>query len=102
MMMANGSVLVVGGQEGSNGAPVPSLELLPYVSPYKYCDYLERTDPYNLYPYMWVLPSGGIFIQYYNEAKILDPISLEPTRDLPMVPGAVHNAKGGRTYPLEG
>lgn len=59
MIMANGSILVVGGQVGSNGAPVPSLEILPnpaggYV---KYCDWLERTDPYNLYPYLAVLPA---------------------------------------------
>lgn len=27
--MANGSVLVVGGEAGSNGSPVPTLEILP-------------------------------------------------------------------------
>src|SRR2546429_5929615 len=32
MIMANGSILVVGGEEGSNGAPVPSLEILPLPS----------------------------------------------------------------------
>ena len=29
MVMTNGSILIVGGEEGSNGAPVPSLEVLP-------------------------------------------------------------------------
>lgn len=29
IVMANGSILVVGGEDGSNGAAVPSLELLP-------------------------------------------------------------------------
>ncbi|KAK6600464.1 WSC domain-containing protein [Botrytis cinerea] len=29
MVMANGSILVVGGEVGSNGAPVPSLEIIP-------------------------------------------------------------------------
>lgn len=29
MIMANGSVLVVGGEGGSNGVPIPSLEVLP-------------------------------------------------------------------------
>ncbi len=29
MVMSNGSILVMGGEQGSNGAPVPSLEVLP-------------------------------------------------------------------------
>ncbi|KAF8534900.1 putative glyoxal oxidase precursor [Trichophaea hybrida] len=104
MIMANGSILVVGGEVGSNGAPIPNLEVLPkppggYVL---HCDYLQRTDPYNLYPYLAVLPSGGIFIAYYNEARILDESSLGTLRTLPNIPGAVNDFLGGRTYPFEG
>lgn len=72
MVMANGSILVVGGQSGSNGPPVPSMEILPRVGGVKFADYLQRTDPFNLYPFLVVLPSGGIFILYYNEARITD------------------------------
>ncbi|RPA85829.1 hypothetical protein BJ508DRAFT_411799 [Ascobolus immersus RN42] len=104
MIMTNGSILVVGGQIGSNGAPIPNLEILPkpeggYV---KHCDYLERTDPYNLYPYLAVLPSGGIFVAYYNEARVLDPVTLDTVKELPNIPAAVNNFLGGRTYPFEG
>ncbi|KAF8242298.1 hypothetical protein K440DRAFT_591049 [Wilcoxina mikolae CBS 423.85] len=104
MIMSNGSILVVGGQQGSNGAPIPNLEVLPkppggYVL---HCDYLQRTDPYNLYPFLAVLPSGGIFIAYYNEARILDPVSLNTLQTLPNIPGAVNDFLGGRTYPFEG
>jgi hypothetical protein len=104
MTMTNGSILVVGGEEGSNGAPVPSLEILPLPagSGVLYCDWLDRTDPYNLYPYLTVLPSGGIAVFYYNEARILDEVTLETTRTLPNIPGAVNNFDGGRTYPFEG
>lgn len=103
MTMANGSILVMGGEEGSNGAPVPSLELLPSPSGQSvYCDYLNRTDPYNLYPFLIVLPSGGIFVGYYNEARILDPVSLTTKTVLPNIPGAVNRPDSGRTYPLEG
>ncbi|KAF4634016.1 hypothetical protein G7Y89_g4110 [Cudoniella acicularis] len=104
MMMANGSILVMGGEEGSNGAPVPTLEVLPLPSGAGsiYCDYLDRTDPYNLYPYLTVLPSGGIFVAYYNEARILDETSLQTSRVLPNIPGAVNDFLGGRTYPFEG
>lgn len=56
MVMKNGSVLVLGGEVGSDSAPTPSCEILPpppggYA---KYLDWLDRTDPNNLYPFMFV------------------------------------------------
>ena len=102
MVMTNGSVLVVGGEEGSNGAPVPSLELLPKSGGILTMDWLQRTDPFNLYPFLSILPSGGILVLYYNEARILDPVTFDTTKQLPNMPGAVNNPLGGRTYPLEG
>jgi hypothetical protein len=103
MTLANGSILVMGGEEGSNGAPVPTLEVLPSPSGEVItCDYLQRTDPNNLYPFLVVLPSGGILVAYYNEARILDPVSLQTKRTLPNIPGAVYNDAGGRTYPFQG
>ena len=85
MMMSNGSILIVGGENGSHGPPVPTLEILPtipgsgtkflgtsiydsthltyqsneHVAP---TDYLNRTDPNNLYPFLHVMPSGRVFI----------------------------------------
>lgn len=101
--MANGSILVVGGEEGSNAAPVPTLEILPFTGTKPlYMEWLERTDPNNLYPYLVVLPSGGIFVAYWNEARILDENTFETIRTLPNIPGAVNDPMGGRTYPLEG
>jgi hypothetical protein len=102
MVMANGSILIVGGEEGSNGPPVPTLEILPKVGPPIYMDWLNRTDPYNLYPFIIVLPGGGILAVYYNEARILNANTFATTTVLPNVPGAVNNDAGGRTYPLEG
>jgi hypothetical protein len=102
MVMANGSMLIVGGEDGSNGPPVPNMEILPTVGPVYEAQYLRDTDPYNLYPFLVVLPSGGIFIQYYNEARILDEVSLDTVKILPKVPAAVNDPTGGRTYPLEG
>jgi hypothetical protein len=102
LVMANGSMLIVGGEDGSNGAPVPNMEILPTVGPVYEAQYLRDTDPFNLYPFLVVVPSGGIFIQYYNEARILDEVSLDTVKILPNVPGAVNDPTGGRTYPLEG
>jgi hypothetical protein len=104
MMMPNGSILVVGGESGSNGPAVPSLEILPKPTgggPIT-LDYLQRTDPNNLYPFLLVLPSGRIFIGYYNEARVLDPVTFDTVIELPNMPGAVNNFLGGRSYPMEG
>lgn len=99
MTMANGSILVVGGLDGSNGGNVPSLEILPrpaggYVL---FCEWLERTFQNNLYPFLAVLPSGGILSLYYNEAIILDEVTLGTKTVLPNMPGAVNDFLGGRT-----
>jgi len=103
MIMTNGSILVVGGEVGSNSAPSPTLELLPATGGgLVFCDWLQRTDPLNLYPFLAVLPSGGIFVAYYNEARILDPVSFDTIKVLPNMPGNVNNFLAGRSYPLEG
>lgn len=104
MNMANGSIIVLGGEVGSNSAPTPSCEILPpppggYA---KYLDWLDRTDPDNLYPFMFVLPTGNIFVVYYNEARIIDEKTFDTVKTLPNMPGSVNNFLSGRTYPLEG
>ena len=64
-MLPNGSILVIGGETGSNASPQPSLEILPKpaggdtVIP---LDWLARTDPFNLYPFVIVLPSTHLFV----------------------------------------
>jgi len=103
-MLPNGSILVIGGETGSNASPQPNLELLP--APGKNTvvdlDWLNRTDPNNLYPFVMVLPSGRIFVGYYNEARILDPTTFDTVTVLPNMPAAVNGFLGGRTYPMEG
>ena len=72
MIMANGSILVVGGESGSNGPPVPTIEILPTPAggpTWLYMDWLESTDPYNLYPFLSPLPGGGIFVLYHNQVS---------------------------------
>jgi hypothetical protein len=114
LTMANGSILIVGGEIASNAAEQPTLELLPatgvpvtgtisgYSNTTVYLDFLDRTAPFNLYPFICVLPTGGIFIAYYNEARILDEVTFATTRTLPNMPGSVNNPLAGRTYQLEG
>ncbi|KAJ7720041.1 hypothetical protein B0H16DRAFT_1793954 [Mycena metata] len=103
-VLSNGSVLVIGGETGSNAWPQPNLEILPKPpgGTVVELDWLNRTDPYNLYPFVFVLPSGRIFVIYYNEARILDPKTFDTVVELPNLPASVNNFLGGRTYPLEG
>ncbi|KAE8446083.1 hypothetical protein EG329_012591 [Mollisiaceae sp. DMI_Dod_QoI] len=113
MIMANGSMLIVGGEIGSNAAQQPTLEILPatgvpdsttvsgYSNTTVYLDFLDRTAPFNLYPFICVVPSG-IFIAYYNEARILDEHTFQTIKTLPNMPGAVNDPTGGRTYQIEG
>lgn len=104
MVMSNGSVMVIGGEIGSNSAAVPSIEVLPYTGGAPvYMDWLDRTDPNNLYPFVTILPkTGGIFVAYWNEARILNPATFATVKTLPNGPAAVNDDLGGRTYPLEG
>ena len=113
LIMANGSILVVGGEVGQNAAEQPNLEILPptgvpttgtssgYSNTTVYLDFLDRTAPFNLYPFICVVPSG-IFIAYYNEARIIDAATFKTVKVLPNMPGAVNDPTGGRTYQLEG
>ena len=116
---------LTGGEIGSNGAPEPSLEILPTpegADTTIFLDWLQHTDPNNLYPFIFVLPSGNLFVglyslffvvvvmtfrsdrnlAYYNEARILDPVTFDTVTTLPNLPAAVNNFLGGRTYPLAG
>ena len=105
MVMTNGSILIVGGEIGSNSAPEPTLEILPTPAGGNttvYCDWLQRTDPNNLYPFLAVLPSGGILVVYYNEARILNEVTFATVKTLPNLPCSVNRPDGGRSYPLEG
>jgi hypothetical protein len=110
--LSNGTILVIGGETGSNAEPQPSLEILPRpvggltVVP---LDWLARTDPNNLYPFVIVLPSTHLFIGkkfeppknavtdfcsgYYNEARILDPVTFDTIVQLPNIPGSVNNCR---------
>ncbi|KAH8814496.1 copper radical oxidase [Flagelloscypha sp. PMI_526] len=104
-MLPNGSILVIGGEVGSNSAPTPNLEILPKPAGGRTVlemEWLRRTDPNNLYPFVFILPSGNIFVQYYNEARILNPTTFDTIKELPNAPGSVKDFLAGRTYPLEG
>lgn len=105
MMLSNGSVLVMGGENGSDGPMVPTAEILPRPAGVKtslHLDYLQNVEKINSYPFLAVLPSGNIFFSQYNEARIISPTDFHTIRMLPKMPGAVNNPESGRNYPLQG
>ncbi|KAF8130538.1 copper radical oxidase [Boletus edulis] len=105
MMMPNGSILVVGGQNGPGGPAQPSLELLPRTAGGDTTitlPYLQATNPNNLYPFLLTMPSGRIFIGYFNQARLLDPVTFNTVVMLPNMPGLVNDTTAGRNYPESG
>ena len=79
LVLSNGSVLVMGGEIGTNAPPNPTLEILPRIrvpgdNTTVYLDWLQRTDPNNLYPFLHVLPSGRIFVGECEKTDFLDPL----------------------------
>lgn len=104
MIMPNGSIMVVGGEIGANSAASPTAEVIPRPAGagQVYFDFLARTNPNNLYPFLAVLYAKGIFIAYANEARILDEVTFETVVTLPNIPGSVNNIAACRTYPCEG
>ncbi|KAJ6589389.1 glyoxal oxidase N-terminus-domain-containing protein [Mycena capillaripes] len=104
-MLPNGTVMVIGGETGSNASPEPNVEILPTPEggdTVIFLDWLNRTDPNNLYPFVFVLPSGNLFVVYYNEARIISADTFDTITTLPNIPASVTSFTGGRTYPLEG
>ena len=64
-MMSNGSMLVMGGEDTNSGNEQPNLEVLPRVpggDTTVYLDFLASTYPFNLYPFLIVLPSTNLFV----------------------------------------
>jgi hypothetical protein len=69
VVMSNGSVLIMGGSNTNSGDAQPNLEILPRIpggDTTIYLDFLAATHPFELYPFLMILPSGNVFTVYYN------------------------------------
>jgi hypothetical protein len=77
--MSNGSIVVVGGELGANAPANPTLEIVPRIpggSTTVFLDWLSRTDPNNLYPFLHVLPGGHIFVGEFETIDFPNPCVL--------------------------
>ncbi|KAK8094955.1 fungistatic metabolite [Apiospora hydei] len=105
LTLSNGSILVMGGEDGSDGPMVPSAEVVPKpagVTASTHLDYLANVEKVNSYPFVAVMPSGNMFFAQYNEARLISQVDFHSVRSLPKMPGAVNNPDAGRNYPLQG
>jgi len=87
LVLANGSVLVMGGESGANAPANPTLEILPRIpggSTTLFLDWLQRTDPNNLYPFLHVLPSGRIFVGKFGATDSLNSFADTKVKDTTM------------------
>ncbi|KAI1841627.1 hypothetical protein JX266_012180 [Neoarthrinium moseri] len=104
--LSNGSIFIIGGEDGSDGPMVPTAEVLPKpagVTQSTYLSYLNQTTiKVNSYPFAAVLPSGNMFFAQYNEARVISQVDFSTVKVLPRMPGAVNNPDSGRNYPLQG
>jgi hypothetical protein len=63
----------MGGETGANAPANPTLEILPRIpggNTLLFLDWLTRTDPNNLYPFLHVLPSGRIFVGEFDTTDL--------------------------------
>ncbi|KAJ3318084.1 hypothetical protein HDU76_000940, partial [Blyttiomyces sp. JEL0837] len=109
LQLLNGSIAVIGGETNSNGNNQPNVEILPATgTPPITLPLLVNTNPFNLYPHVFTLPSGKVFMAAHNQAQVLDPNTWQTLITLPTLPGAAFsttgdpNGSGGRTYPMSG
>jgi hypothetical protein len=106
LLLSNGSILIMGGEDNNSGNEQPNLEILPRIpggDTTVYLDFLQQTYPFNLYPLLFVLPSGNVFTVYFNQARVLDKTTFNTVAQMPQVPASgPGNFDGGRTYPYSG
>jgi hypothetical protein len=102
-ILANGSILTIGGQDTAQNIPQANLEVLPKpVGGDTVVNLPWLNIPNALYPFVTILPSKRIFVGYYNKASILDPATFATVTTLPNIPGAVDDPTAGRNYPMSG
>ena len=67
----------MGGESAVSSPPDPTLEIVPQIpggNTTVYLDFLQQTDPNNLYPFLHVLSSGSVFVGEFEMSDFLNPL----------------------------
>ncbi|KAJ3118700.1 hypothetical protein HDU96_010030 [Phlyctochytrium bullatum] len=109
VQLKNGSYAVFGGApDALNIRTDSTVEVVPRAGWPIEIPLLRETTLKSLYPHVYLLPSGNIFLVADNRAQILDGETFDAIRELPKIPGSVIGrngdplGEGGRTYPNSG
>lgn len=96
-ILEDGSFLVVGGRRSYNYEIVPTTLEFP-IEQHGFPFLMETTDKVenNLFPFVYLLPTGDVFVFANNRAVIINPRKGKTVRSLPDLPG------GSRNYPASG
>ncbi|KAI7870670.1 glyoxal oxidase N-terminus-domain-containing protein [Spinellus fusiger] len=98
--LPEGDIIIVGGSTKGTAVNreeinVPSYEFWPPREGGEiHLPFLVETMPFNLYPFVFVLPDGHLFMFANHESIIFDYNNNRVVKRLPAIPGAT------RTYPL--
>ena len=69
MVLSNGSIILVGGEQYNSGPAQANLEVIPRIpggSTVLPLEWLLRTEPNNLYPFLLVLPSRNVLASQFG------------------------------------
>ncbi|XP_031095238.1 aldehyde oxidase GLOX1-like [Ipomoea triloba] len=98
-MLENGDFMVVGGRGAHNYELIPPDQLQFPIQQFGLPLLMKTTDGHlenNLYPFVYLLPDGNVFLFANDRSIILNPRTGETIRELPKLPG------GSRNYPASG
>ncbi|KAL3535715.1 hypothetical protein ACH5RR_004176 [Cinchona calisaya] len=97
-MLEDGSFVVIGGRDVFSYEIVPpnQLQFEKKLFPLPFLQETRDEKENNLYPFVYILPDGNIFLFANSKSIILNPYTGETIRKLPDLPG------GSRNYPASG
>ncbi|CAH9101959.1 unnamed protein product [Cuscuta epithymum] len=98
-MLENGDIMLVGGRGAYNYEIFPPDQLRFPIQQFGLPFLMDTTDGYlenNLYPFVYLLPDGTVFVFANDRSVIINPRTGDVVRELPKLPG------GSRNYPASG
>ncbi|KAK1365366.1 Galactose oxidase Art d 7 [Heracleum sosnowskyi] len=97
-ILDDGNLVVVGGRKSFTYEIIPPDTLNIPIKKFDFPFLQQTTDPVenNLYPFLYLVPDGNLFLFANNRSIIFDHKSAKIIRELPPLPG------GSRNYPASG
>ncbi|KAI4377098.1 hypothetical protein MLD38_014784 [Melastoma candidum] len=97
IMLPDGNFVVVGGRRSYSYEYVPvSGKVNKQAIPFKFLDETTDLDENNLYPFVYLLPDGTLFVFANSRSVILDLKTNKVVKEFPRLKG------GSRNYPASG